>query len=156
MTNANATDKCINELKKITSASKDAAEFYEAAQDKVRDASLQETFREMAKTHKSTLDRVEALLQKRDASHGRDEASTTLAGNANRAFGEIMSVLSNDPDAKLVERLEEAEDRCLESLQSAADLPEFEAEERNVLKKELQERRSSHDRMKKLKDSKAA
>jgi uncharacterized protein (TIGR02284 family) len=144
------------ELNKIVDINKDAIEFYNSAQSQVQDAKLKETFSQMSELHKQTMNRVNGLLQSEDASRNRNAPSETLVGASSRVFGELLAKISSNPDGTLVKRLEEAEDRCLESIQSAVDNQDISASTRRVLNQELTNIQKTHDHMKSLKERFAA
>ena len=138
-----------NELQKLIDINTDACEFYETAQEKADSPELKATFRSLESLHQSI---VSDLQTRVIAKAGDKEANETVTGMATRFWGELMASVSNDVDETLVKHLEEAEDRCLHSMQDAIDNDSLLPGTKDLLRKELKTLRKSHDYMKDLKD----
>lgn len=137
------------ELQKLIDINTDACEFYESAQDKADNPELKATFRSLESLHKSVVSDLQTRVL---AKAGDKEASETMTGKATRFWGELIASVSNDVDETLVKHLEEAEDRCLHSMQDAIDNDELLPGTKDLLRKELTTLKKSHDYMKDLKD----
>lgn len=146
----------LNKLEKVVDINKDAVEFYEKAKQEVESADLRQTFNRMSETHQNILNRLDTLLQQADASRSRADASETVVGTANRLFGQLLSSISSKPDEALIKRLEEAEDRCLHSLQDLLKEESIDPQTRQTLEQELKKTQESHDHMRELKKHAAA
>lgn len=137
------------ELLKLASINKDASEFYETAQDEVESDGMKSAFSDLEKLHED----VANALQSRILANGGDaEADETISGQMRELFAVLMTKISNDVDETLVTHLEEAEDRCLHSMQDAIESPSVSPETKMILQNELSVLRKSHDYMKALKD----
>lgn len=146
----------IKKLDEVVSNSKDAVDFYNSAQTKAEDPDLKKIFAQLANTHRNTLIAVERLIQVRGKDRSAEDISGTIIGQSNKLFGELLASISSKPDEKLIARLEEAEDRCLHSLEEATNIKEFSATERQLLESELLAVKNSHGNMKYLKQTYAA
>jgi uncharacterized protein (TIGR02284 family) len=122
----------------------------------VEDQILKEQFIRLADSHYTTMNRVDALVQEKDSSRTHDAPSETFVGTSSRIFGELLAKVSSNPDATLVKRLQEAEVRCLESIQLAIKNNDITESSRTVLKEELKNIQKTHEHMKQLKDKIAA
>ncbi len=140
----------VKELRKLININQDACEFYESACGKIENPSLESTFRNLESLHKG----VVVNLQNYAARRGETlEAGDTFAGQARQFWGEMMANISNDVDETLVAQLEEAEDRCLHSIEDAMKNKDISAETKSTLQGELRALQKSHDYMKALKES---
>ena len=138
---------------KIANINEDAAEFYEDAAEKIEDPQMKTTFKNLESLHNS----VKVTLESQVQSNGGDfEAYETFVGGMKQLFGEIEAKISNDKVSTFVKHLEEAEDRCLHSMQDAIDSDDIRETTKTMLSKELATLRKSHDYMKALKESLAA
>ncbi len=140
------------ELQKLISINKDASEFYEEAQEKAKSPSMKSTFRELEVLHNGVISSLQGQVR---ANGGEVEADETIMGQMREFYGEISAMLSSDPDYTLVKHLEEAEDRCLHSMQDAIDSDDISAKTKAVLEGEINTLQRSHDYMKALKDDMA-
>jgi uncharacterized protein (TIGR02284 family) len=151
---AHFNDAELKEFKHIININKDAVEFYTSAQEKVNDQSLRKTFGELKDLHIKTIHKLQGALRAQDAT-AATKSEETLIGTGQRLFGELASKLSSTPNKTLINRLEEAEDRCLHSMEEAST-KDFPQDIQRVLIDELANMRKSHDHMKQLKKSCAA
>lgn len=143
-------DKENKELCKIININEDACEFYETAQEKAESVAMKQTFGNLENLHKSVI----VTLQNCVAQNGGDpEAEETMAGKARMFWTNLMSEISNDVDETLVRNLEEAEDRCLHSMEDALEDDKIRPQVKEVLRTELSKLQKSHDYMKDLKES---
>lgn len=137
------------ELSKLININEDACEFYESAQKQAEDSQLKATFGNLENMHKSVIISLKNCVR---ANGGDPEAEETLAGQAQQFWGELMAKISNDVDETLVTHLEEAEDRCLHSIQDAIQSDDVGTSTKAALQNELSALQKSHDYMKALKD----
>lgn len=139
-----------NELQKLINVNKDACEFYEDASEKIDNPQLKMTFRNLEALHEGVI----VSLQDQVRLNGGDpEAHETLIGQSAQLFGKLAASISNDMDETLVSHLEEAEDRCLHSMQDAIDDDDVSIQTKTFLGQELVKLQKSHDYMKSLKDT---
>lgn len=138
------------ELSTLININEDACEFYDYAQQKAEDVQIKKAFQDLETLHKN----VVVQLQTRVRANGGDaEAEETMVGQAQRFWGALVASVSNDVDETLVSHLEEAEDRCLHSIQDALKSDKLTAATRSVLRSDLMATlRKSHDYMKVLKE----
>lgn len=142
-------DKENKELSKLININEDAAEFYEAAQDKAESDQMKTTFSSLEELHKDVTMRLGQIVQNNG---GNAHSKETLMGEVRQFFGNLHAKISNDVDETLVTHLEEAEDRCLHSIQDAMVNDDISLSTRSMLQKELTALQKSHDYMKALKD----
>lgn len=137
------------ELCKLININEDACEFYESAQEKAEDPQLKRTFANLESLHKGVITNLQNCVR---ANGGDPDAEETFAGQTQKFWGELMADISNDVDATLVKHLEEAEDRCLHSIEDAIKSDDVAPSTKMTLQRELSALRKSHDYMKSLKD----
>lgn len=137
------------ELAKLININEDASEFYESAQEKVENPQLKSTFKNLEDLHKGVITNLQQQVR---ANGGDPEADETFTGQAAQLFGNLAAMVSNDTDETLVKHLEEAEDRCLHSMQDAIDSDDVTTTTKTWLMGELSSLRKSHGYMKSLKD----
>jgi uncharacterized protein (TIGR02284 family) len=138
------------ELSSLININEDACEFYEYAQEKAEDPEIKKTFRDLEGIHKNV---VITLQQRVRTNGGTSDAGETIMGQAQKLWGELMASISNDVDETLVVQLEEAEDRCLHSMEDAIASDHVTSATRAALQEELNSLRKSHDYMKTLKEN---
>ena len=138
------------ELGKLININEDACEFYDSASEKAENPQMKRTFANLEQLHHGV---VIDLKNRVRANGGDPEADETFTGQAKKFWGELMANISNDVDETLVKHLEEAEDRCLHSVQDAIQNNEIDTQTKAVLQSQLQTLRKSHDHMKALKDN---
>lgn len=141
-----------NGLKKLDNAinyNKDAIAFYNKAKEDVVDPDLSHTFDRLAKIHESVLTRLDVLLHKAQPSSGK--ARETLVGASNRLFGKLLARFSKNPDEMLIKRLEDAEDRCLESLKELLEEKSMTDDTRTILRTEYEKIQATHTQMRAVK-----
>ncbi len=138
------------ELAKLININKDASEFYEEARDQVESAHLKETFLQLEHLHKDVYKKIQGQVR---ANGGDPEAEETLIGKTREIFGVLISKISTKPDVTLVSHLEEAEDRCLNSMKDAVANDSVLPETKTMLHQELSALQKSHDYMKALKET---
>lgn len=137
-----------NVLAHLVDINQDASEFYSSAAQKVENPNLARTFRELETMHNNVI----IVLNRRISENGGEaEIDGTLVGKTAKFFGELMAKVSNDVDETFVVRLEEAEDRCLHSLQDALQEDDLSTETKTLLRTELGTLQRTHDHMKALK-----
>ncbi|MGN7438380.1 MAG: PA2169 family four-helix-bundle protein [Alcanivorax sp.] len=138
------------ELQKLANINKDASEFYHEAHDEVESNALKKTFLDLEQLHRDVYQTIHGKIL---ANGGTSEAEETVVGKAQETFGILMSKISSNPDKTLVTHLEEAEDRCLHSMEDAVANDVFLPETKTMLAGELNALKKSHDYMKAIKDS---
>ncbi len=138
------------ELSKLININEDACEFYKYAQEKSENASFKRTFRDLESLHRSVIINLQECIR---VNGGDPEADETLSGQARQMWGELMASISNDVDETLVSHLEEAEDRCLNSIEDTMKEEDLSAPTKTVLGNEHSALQKSHDYMKTLKDT---
>lgn len=137
------------ELCELISINKDAADFYKDAQKKVENVNLCATFKNLEIIHQSVADNISVMVRQNG---GKADADNTIAGKTAKFFGELMAKVSNDVDETLVSHLEEAEDRCLHSIQNALEDDDIAPATKDALANEYASLQRTHDYMKEMKD----
>lgn len=137
------------ELEHLININEDAAEFYESAQEHAKNPQMKITYRNLENLHKGVITNIEQVVR---ANGGEADSGETILGGMRQFFGELHAKISNDVDETLVTHLEEAEDRCLHSMQDAIESDDISPATKTVLQKELSTLQKSHDYMKSLKD----
>ncbi len=138
------------ELCKLININKDACSFYEDAQDEVESPRLKQTFGDLRSLHDGVIRTLQSQVR---ANGGDPEAEETFVGKTSQFWSDLVVSVSNDVDETLVRHLEEAEDRCLHSMQDAVDSDDVLPGTKSLLIGELSALRKSHDYMKALKES---
>ncbi len=138
------------EIGKLININQDACDFYKSAQEKAESTSFKRTFRELESLHRSVILNLQECIR---ANGGNPEAKDTFVGQATQFWGELMANISNDVDETLVKHLEEAEDRCLHSIESAIKEDDISPATKVVLRNEYSALQKCHDYMKALKDA---
>ncbi len=139
-------NKILNQLADIN---KDACEFYEDASEKVSSPKLKQTFRDLESLHRHVMTDLQSVIIRNG---GDAEADETMRGQWAQFWGELKAKVSNDMDATLVSELEEAEDRCLHSMEEALQSVDLSEPTRERLQKDMRSLKRSHDYMKSLQD----
>lgn len=140
-------------LKNLIDMNIDAVEFYQLAESKAEDPELKRNFAQLSKIHDQTKSALQRRMQTEGAGPDEVEASTTVRGKAEKMFGNLLATLSSDVDAALISRLEEAEDRCLHSMDDAIKNKSLTPATQALLEKELGNLQTTHDFMRSLKIS---
>lgn len=138
------------ELGKLININKDACDFYKSAQERTQSSAFKRTFQDLESLHRSIIINLKECVR---ANGGSPEVSDTLTGQTTQFWGELMANISNDVDETLVKHLEEAEDRCLHSIEDVIREEDITPATKTVLSNELAALQKSHDYMKALKDS---
>lgn len=137
------------ELQKLININEDACEFYSSAKETAESPEIEATFNKLEWLHKD----VVTSLQTKVRQNGETaEADSTITGNVRKIFGEISAKLSSDKDETLVSHLEEAEDRCLHSMQDAMEGEKVSSSTKAFLQTQMSTLKKTHDFMKMLKD----
>lgn len=139
-----------NELHKLANINKDACEFYNSAAQEVESAEIKQTFSKLEDLHRQVMTNLQNQIR---INGGNPEADETLIGKGAQFWGELMAKVSNDADATLVKHLEEAEDRCLHSMQDAMKDADIRPATKAALQNDMETLRKTHDYMKALKDA---
>lgn len=138
--------KIINHLIEINY---DACKFYQDAAAQAENPKFVQTFGNLEHLHRNVVEELSRLMAEQGI-HTDIEGS--LKGAGARLFGELAAKISNDTDETLVSHLEEAEDRCLHSMEDAVK-KDIRPDVKATLLSELSTLRKTHDYMKSLKDS---
>ena len=135
----------------LININKDASQFYyDSADQLIKDQNLQRTFQDLGDLHNDVASNLERFVkQNGDPSIETDE---TIVGELSKFWGKMKARISNDTDETLVSELEEAEDRCLHSMQDLMNSDDISSETKILLQREYTALRKSHDYMKDLKD----
>jgi uncharacterized protein (TIGR02284 family) len=138
------------ELSMLININKDACTFYEAATEHAKDAHFKRTFNDLRSLHMHVIETLQGHMR---ANGDTPEIKETISGKAQKFWSHVMLSVSNDVDETLVHHLEEAEDRCLNSMQETLERPDISPSTQRVLKREYSALEKSHDYMKALKDT---
>ena len=144
------SNKETEELNKLININKDACDFYKSAQEKTKSDAFKRTFQDLESLHQSVIINLKECVR---ANGDKPEVNDTFTGQATQLWGELMANISNDIDETLVKHLEEAEDRCLHTIEDAINEDEIKAATKTVLSNELSTLKGSHDYMKALKEA---
>lgn len=142
-------DKETKILNHLIDINRDACDFYKSAAEKADDTNLAQTFTNLERLHSTVESDLRRVIRENG---GKSDADGSVVGASARFFGELAAKISNDTDATLVSHLEEAEDRCLHSIEDAMK-KDIRPDVKTVLLNELSTLRKTHDYMKALKDS---
>ncbi len=138
------------EISKLININEDACEFYESAVGRAENPTIKKTFRDLEKLHRGVISTLESHVH---ANGGQADPAQTLTGQVQKFWGELIASISNDVDETLVSHLEEAEDRCLHTMQNVLKNEKISPSGRLLLQNQLQSLQQSHDYMKTLKDA---
>lgn len=138
------------ELSKLVNINKDASEFYNKAANDVENDNLRTTLIGLKNLHEDVVTNIQKRIQENG---GEADAKETLTGQTAQLWAKLAEAVTNDVDKTLVSQLEEAEDRCLHSIQDIIDDEDVTPATKNFLQSEKQALQKSHDYMKSLKDS---
>lgn len=139
-----------NELHKLVNINKDACEFYKSAAQDVESFEIKQTFFKLENLHRQVITNLQNQIR---INGGNPDADETLIGKTAQFWGGLMAKVSNDVDATLVKHLEEAEDRCLHSMEDAMKEDDIRPATKAALQSEMETLRKTHDYMKALKDA---
>jgi uncharacterized protein (TIGR02284 family) len=137
------------EIGKLININKDACEFYESAQEKADNVELKAAFRDLEGLHQDVMVHLQQHVRKNGETV---DPSETFVGQTQQFWGELMAKISNDVDESLVSHLEEAEDRCLHSMQETMNADDLPVETKMLLQTEMKTLQRTHDYMKSLKE----
>ncbi|MBK84424.1 MAG: hypothetical protein CMD81_11395 [Gammaproteobacteria bacterium] len=146
----------IKEVSNLIDINNDACEFYKKAEEKVEDQHLRSEFVGLRQLHSNVVTKLQSEIASRNVKPEDIQPSETVAGKANRYFGELMAAITPDTDARFISRLEEAEDRCLHSMEDVVKNQDISSELKTVLMNQYDELKKSHDHMRTLKKIRAA
>lgn len=139
-----------HELQKLANLNKDACEFYKNAANEVKSAEIKNTFSRLEDLHQQVMTNLQNQIR---VNGGDANVSETMTGKAAQFWTELMTKVSNDVDETLVSHLEEAEDRCLHSMEDAMKDDDIRPATKAALQSEMQTLRKTHDYMKALKEA---
>jgi uncharacterized protein (TIGR02284 family) len=143
-------DKEARVLNHLIDINHDACDFYVSAAEKAENPHLVTTFTHLEQLHRGVVRELRRCIAENG---GKSDANGSLTGSAAQFFGELAATISNDTDETLIKHLEEAEDRCLHSLEDAIAKNELRSDVRTLLRTEMATLRKTHDYMKALKDA---
>lgn len=138
------------ELSRLININADACDFYGSAQERAESPEIRQTFRDLEDLHRNVILNLQEQVR---ANGGEAEPDETLTGKAQQLWAELMTTMSSDVDETLVSYLEQAEDRCLHSMENVLIGDKILPTTRFALQEELRTLRRSHDYMKSLKES---
>jgi uncharacterized protein (TIGR02284 family) len=140
----NKTTSSLNELIEVLN---DGVKFYEDAGRTTANATYQALFQRLASTKRA----IAADLRAEVELHGERAAdSGTIVGSLRQSYTDLRARLSENPDAKYIGELEEAEDRILRAFQDALTLSDR-SEVRQIAQNYLPDIKRMHDEMRQLK-----
>ena len=146
------TDKTIGTLNRLIALCRDGEDFYGSAAEKVKDARLQQQFREMATLHRE----IGGDLRPYVATAGGSAAEGgTLAGKTRQLFATIRTMVTSNTEQTLVTELKAVEDSVVDAFEKALDEPILE-EARQRVAARLEDVRSARARMQSLERTLAA
>jgi uncharacterized protein (TIGR02284 family) len=127
----------------------DGKEFYKDAAESVENPSLKALFHEMADIR----DNIETDLKGRvEAMDEKPDNSGTVTGKLRTVYTNIITEMSDKPDYRYVEQLEEAEDDALHTFRKATRKIEDPALSLRLMR-HVEKIQQTHDRMSHLKHS---
>lgn len=138
------------ELSKLIDVNEDACEFYDTACGKVSDRHLKSTFLNLKAVHKGIVVNLQTYLNSRPNT-GDTAANQTMIGQAKQLWGEIAARIGSHTDEIFVTHLEEAEDRCLHTMEDALESEDMNPDVKRFLGQELATLKEAHDYVKLLK-----
>lgn len=133
-------------LKEIIAVAQDGADFYDQAQDRVRDPSLRRLFGRMAGAKRELISSLAGDLRSMGAEPPRDG---TALGALRETYARLRASLTRDDAKVYTDQLEEAEDRLLAHMREA--LRKADPQVRSQLEMHLPEVQACHDEMRNLK-----
>lgn len=111
----------INHITDIIQVMNSGIDFYQTAQDKVKDPAIGALFQRMIDARKVS---VESLQPYAINQQGEREDGSSFVVEARRAFTTLISKFTNDNDQTYVKELEEVEDKTLEEIKVALKKPQ--------------------------------
>lgn len=138
------------EICKIININKDACDFYNIACEKAENVTVKDVFRKFENLHKDVMVNLQNYVRKNG---DMAEADDTVVGQVQKMWGELKAKISNDVDESLITSLEEAEDRCLHSIEDALEDKDISAAAKAALTKEKATLQQTHNYMKIMKDN---
>ncbi|MBU0859379.1 MAG: PA2169 family four-helix-bundle protein, partial [Alphaproteobacteria bacterium] len=141
-------DKETRTLSHLIDINHDACDFYNSAAEQAENPHLVTTFTHLEQLHRGVVRELRRCIAENG---GKSDAHGSLTGSAAQFFGELAAKISNDTDETLIKHLEEAEDRCLHSLEEALS-KDLRSDVKTLLRTEMETLRKTHDYMKALKD----
>ncbi|NWL16025.1 PA2169 family four-helix-bundle protein [Pseudoalteromonas sp. Scap03] len=111
----------INHITEIIQVMNSGIDFYQTAQDKVKDPAIGALFQRMIDARKVS---VESLQPYAINQQGEREDGSSFVVEARRAFTTLISKFTNDNDQTYVKELEEVEDKTLEEIKVALKKPQ--------------------------------
>lgn len=112
------SDHETKEVQELITILNDSADFYREAHDKVTNASLKETFDEIAGIKEQLVDRLQPLvvLQKGEAEHGH-----SVSVKVRQIYTNVLASLQKDKAETFIDNLEEVEDKTRQQARKAMD-----------------------------------
>ena len=111
----------INHITDIIQVMNSGIDFYEKAQENIKDPAIGALFQRMIDARKISVERLQpyAINQK-----GEREDGSAFSVEARRAYTAILTSFSSDNDSTYVNELEEVEDKTLEEIKAAMKKPQ--------------------------------
>lgn len=137
----------INHITDIIQVMNSGIDFYEKAQENIKDPAIGALFQRMIDARKISVERLQpyAINQK-----GEREDGSAFSVEARRAYTAILTSFSSDNDSTYVNELEEVEDKTLKEIKAAMDNPQP-ADCEAALAKTLLTMQNCHAEMSKMK-----
>lgn len=130
-------------VQQLIEVTRDAKHFYDEAAVQAENPSIERTFREIAGLRSDIIMNLSAFIRE----HGQDPDKTgTIQGEIVRLFDQLLAKVANDTDLKLVEHLEEAEDKSLQYFTDAMTKAE-ENSAKELIDAQVQVLRKTHNHM---------
>lgn len=145
-------DACIGALNDLIKINNDRIEGYDKATAELQDGEngdLKSLFSDMiseSKTYKS------ALESKVIAYDGSTDGGTTASGKLYRAWMDVKAAFSGGDRASVLSNCEAGEDTAQKAYKTAIEDPEVMEETKVLLREQKQSLRTSHDKIKALRD----
>jgi uncharacterized protein (TIGR02284 family) len=111
----------VNHITDIIQVMNSGIDFYEKAQEKVKDPAIGALFQRMIDARKISVEHLQpyAINEK-----GEREDGSSFSIEARRAYTAILTAFSSNNDSTYVKELEEVEDKTLEEIKAAMDKPQ--------------------------------
>lgn len=145
-------NKTARSLNHLVEALNDGIDFHQHAASETKQPVHRDLFLEMA----AMKGRIAADLKLEVAVQGSEpDQDGTWLGSIRQGYADLKAGLKKDPDATYIAALEAQEDRVLEAFRDAQDMSQPDRV-RELAARYLPEVRQMHDRMRALKNAKAA
>lgn len=137
----------VNHISDIIQVMNSGIDFYEKAQQNVKDPAVAALFQRMIDARKVTVERLQPFAVNEQ---GEREDGSSFAVEARRAYTALITKFSSNNDDTYIKELEEVEDKTLEEIKGAMKKPQP-ADCEAVLAKALLTMQSCHAEMSRMK-----